>query len=92
MKLTKIIALFAFLGTLSLAVSGCKTSHEMHGSSSVSSSKYPLTKCVVSDEDLGDKPYTFVHNGQTVKLCCADCETTFKKDPAKYMAKVNQAK
>ena len=93
MKITKTIALFALLASLGLTIAGCKTSHEEHESTTVTSSgSYPLKKCVVSDEDLGDKPHTFVHNGQTVKLCCADCETTFKKDPAKYVAKINQAK
>ena len=59
---------------------------------SASAGPYPLTKCVVSGEDLGDKPYTFVHNGQTVKLCCKDCLAKFNQEPEKYMAKLNQAK
>jgi len=59
---------------------------------SASAGSYPLTKCVVSGEDLGDKPYTFTHNGQTVKLCCKDCLAKFNQEPDKYMAKLNQPK
>ena len=51
---------------------------------------YPLDKCVVSDEKLGEhgKPYTFTSDGQEVKLCCKDCLKDFKKDKAKYLKKI----
>ncbi|MFM1769387.1 MAG: hypothetical protein RJA22_1916 [Verrucomicrobiota bacterium] len=53
---------------------------------------YPLTTCVVSDEKLGAdpsmKPYTFVHEGQEVKLCCKPCLKKFNQDTAKYLAKI----
>lgn len=54
---------------------------------------YPLDKCVVSDEKLDDhgKPYVFKHKGQEVKLCCKDCLKDFKKDPDKYMKKIDEA-
>ena len=56
---------------------------------------YPLKTCVVTDEEINDKgdmkPYRFVHEGQEVKLCCKSCLKDFKKDPAKYMAKINAA-
>ena len=55
------------------------------------SSLYLIIKCVVSGEDLGEKPYVFTHNGQTVKLCCKDCLKDFKKDPAKYVKKIEEA-
>jgi len=90
MKRIKSIALFALLaGAVSFTIVGCKTHEHMQ---SASSDSYPLTKCVVSGEDLGDKPYVFTHNGQTVKLCCKDCLAKFDKDPDQYMAKLNQAK
>ena len=52
---------------------------------------YPLENCVVSDEKLGEhgKTYVFVHDDQQVKLCCKDCLKDFKKDPAKYMKKID---
>ena len=54
---------------------------------------YPLTKCVVSDEKLGDMgdPYVFTQDGQEVKLCCKSCLKDFKKDTAKYMKKIAAA-
>jgi hypothetical protein len=56
---------------------------------------YPLDKCVVSDEKIGAdpsmKPYIFTHEGQEVKLCCKSCLKDFKKDTAKYMAKIEAA-
>ena len=54
---------------------------------------YPLDKCVVSDEKLGEhgKPYVFTHEGQEVKLCCKSCLKDFKKDPAKYTKKIEDA-
>ena len=94
MKRMKSVVLFALLaGAASFSIVGCKTHEHMHGSeASASGGAYPLTKCVVSNDDLGDKPYLFTHNGETVKLCCKDCLADFNKDPDKYMAKLNAAK
>ena len=54
---------------------------------------YPLDKCIVSDEKLGEmgKPYVFTHNGQEIKLCCKSCLKDFNKNKAKYMAKIEEA-
>lgn len=54
---------------------------------------YPLDKCVVSDEKLGDhgKPYVFTHEGQEIKMCCKSCLKDFKKEPAKYLKKIEEA-
>ncbi len=55
---------------------------------------YPLDTCVVSGEKLGSggmKTYSFTHEGQEVKLCCKSCMKDFKKDPAKYMKKIQEA-
>ena len=56
---------------------------------------YPLDTCVVSDEKLGAdpnmKPYVFTHEGREVKLCCKPCLKDFKKDTAKYIAKIEAA-
>jgi hypothetical protein len=37
------------------------------------------------------KPYVFKHEGREVRLCCKDCLKDFKKDPAKYMKKLDEA-
>ena len=56
---------------------------------------YPLDTCIVSDEKLGAdpamKPHTFVHEGREVKLCCKSCLKDFKKDTAKFIAKIEAA-
>jgi hypothetical protein len=55
---------------------------------------YPLATCVVSDEKLGSMgdPVVIRHEGTEVRLCCAACEKGFRKDPAKYLAKIEAAK
>ena len=76
-----------------MAFAGCASHEEEHSTmKAASTGAYPLTKCVVSGEDLGSTPYVFTHNGQTVKLCCKDCLAKFNQDPAKYMAQLNTAK
>ena len=53
-------------------------------------SSYPLKTCVVSGEALGSMgdAVTLVHEGTTVKFCCDHCIPKFKKEPAKYLAKL----
>jgi len=59
------------------------------------SNSYPLTTCVISGEklggDMGD-PYVFKQDGREVRLCCKSCLKDFKKDPAKYLKKLDEAK
>jgi len=54
---------------------------------------YTLKTCIVSDEELGGmgRPFVFEQEGREVKLCCKSCEKDFKKDPAKYIKKLEQA-
>ena len=54
---------------------------------------YPLKTCVVSDEKLGEMgdPYVFTQDGREIKLCCKSCLKDFKKDPAKYLKKLDTA-
>lgn len=55
--------------------------------------KYPLDKCVVSDEKLDSmgEPYVFKHEGREVRLCCKSCLKDFQKEPAKYLKKLDEA-
>lgn len=48
--------------------------------------------CPVTGEKLGTmgKPYKTTVKGQTVFLCCQGCEAALKKDPDKYLAKLNK--
>jgi len=55
---------------------------------------YPLETCVVSGEKLGGdmgEPYVFTYEGREIKLCCKSCKKDFDKDPAKFVAKVDEA-
>lgn len=56
--------------------------------------EYPLQKCVVSDEALGEmgKPIKVTHEGTDVYLCCKSCVKDFNKDPGKYVKLVKDAK
>ena len=59
---------------------------------------YPLTTCVVSGEKLGEMGdvVEYVHKEEgkpdrLVRFCCSSCIKKFKKDPAKYLAKLDEA-
>lgn len=55
---------------------------------------YPLGTCVVSGEKLGGdmgEPVDRVYNNRLVRFCCKGCVNEFAKDPAKYIAKLDQA-
>jgi YHS domain-containing protein len=50
---------------------------------------YKMDTCPVSGEKLGDKPHAIVYKEkQEVKFCCKDCAAEFRKNPAKYSAKL----
>jgi Archaeal TRASH domain. len=86
MKLLKTVTLAVLLAALAGSVS-------FGADKDTKEKAYPLEKCVVSDEKLGEmgKPYVFKHEGREVQLCCKDCLKDFKKDPAKYMKKLDEA-
>lgn len=54
---------------------------------------YPLKKCVVSGESLGEmgKPVKVTGEGTDVYLCCKSCVKDFNKEPAKYIKMVKDA-
>jgi YHS domain-containing protein len=51
---------------------------------------YPLKTCLVSGEELGKmgEPVRIVYEGQEIKFCCKSCEPDFRKDPAKFLKKL----
>lgn len=53
---------------------------------------YPLDMCVVSSEGLEDmgKPVDLVHGTRLVRLCCKSCKKAFAKDPAVFLAKIDE--
>lgn len=55
---------------------------------------YPLTTCVVMEEDsLSDESKTvnYVFANRLVRFCCKGCIKDFNTDPAKYLAKIDEA-
>ena len=55
---------------------------------------FTLKTCPVSDEKLGGEmgePYVFEQEGRQIKLCCKSCLKDFKKNPAKYVKKIEAA-
>ena len=85
MKLT-----FTFSSVLALLAFGLA---DIAADSPKQTKPYPLKTCVVSGEKLDSmgKPYVFTNDNQEVKLCCKDCLKDFKKEPAKYTKKINEA-
>lgn len=81
-----VLSSFAFL-----SCNGDKEANNEPSASSESGAKpYPLETCLVSGKKLGSMgdPYVIVHEGQEIKFCCDGCEPSFKKDPAKFLAKL----
>lgn len=54
---------------------------------------YPLDTCLVSGEKLGGmgKAYVFTYEGREIRFCCKGCMKDFKKEPAKYLKKLDDA-
>jgi YHS domain-containing protein len=54
---------------------------------------YPLETCLVSEEKLGSMgdPVVITHEGREIKFCCDSCVPKFKKNPAKYLSKLEHA-
>ena len=59
---------------------------------------YSRATCLVSGEALGEmgESITYIHKEEgkpdrIVKFCCKSCVSKFKKDPSKYLAKLDQA-
>ena len=84
-------AALALAGTLALPL-GCNAETKTDAEAGAVK-PYPLEKCVVSGEKLGEmgKPYVFTHEGREIKLCCKSCLKDFKKEPAKYVKKIEEA-
>ena len=99
MKLTKHILTAVLLAGLAAAAQNVRASdkdehkdhkHDKSEHKDTKAKPYPLDKCIVSDEKLGEhgKAHVFTHDGQEIKLCCKDCLKDFKKDPKKFVKKL----
>lgn len=90
----------AKLEAASKASPTAKPTAEETSASTVEAQKtnYPLNVCAISGEELGSmgKPFDHVHQAagqpdRLVRMCCKGCLKTFKKDPAKYIARIDSA-
>jgi YHS domain-containing protein len=54
-------------------------------------SYYPLDTCVISGKTLGAGAVDRVIGNRLVRFCCPDCVAAFKKDPAKYFSRIDEA-
>jgi YHS domain-containing protein len=54
---------------------------------------YPLETCLVSGEKLGSmgEPVDHIYRNRLVRFCCEHCIRDFEKDPAKHIAKLDEA-
>lgn len=54
---------------------------------------YALDVCLVSGEKLGEMgaPIVIQYEGREIRFCCASCEKPFRKDPAKFLKKLDEA-
>lgn len=55
---------------------------------------YKLKTCIVSGDKLGGdmgEPVSYEYEGREIKFCCKSCIKDFKKDPAKYVKKIQEA-
>ena len=52
---------------------------------------YPLDTCVVLGKKLDANAVDYIYQNRLVRLCCKDCIAAFEKDPAKYLAKIDEA-
>lgn len=89
---------FAAITALALLLAGCggdkpKAEKPVDPAMAKMIAEYPLDTCVVTGEKLGGhgKPHDVVHNGKLVRFCCASCLKDFNKEPAKYIAMIDEA-
>jgi len=96
MRSVQIIGLVALVSLVGLFVAGCgNNDHEAHEHGKVApkgeepaAAEIAQKTCPVMGGKI-DKNIHIDHNGRRVYFCCAGCVGTFKKDPAKYLAKVD---
>lgn len=54
---------------------------------------YPMDKCIVSDQPLGDMgdAVDYLYGNRLVRFCCKMCKGRFERDPDKYLAGIDAA-
>lgn len=100
-RMKSIILLTALLGLTSAAFASdacCPKPEKTAAAPTSASAEYPLDTCVVSGEMLGEMgtPIDYIHKEEgkpdrLVRFCCKMCVGKFKKDPAKYLKRLDAA-
>ncbi len=100
-KSTPVLLLVAaiFAGVSAFAHDAMKS--DMPVASAEANAAYPLNTCVVSGDKLdeansmgGPVDYSYMEKGKPdrlVRFCCKGCIKDFEKEPAKYLAKLDEA-
>ncbi len=93
----KLIAFMA-AGIIGLAVggNGIASAHEGHdhegatdqASTAGTEDKVEKETCPVSGDKV-DPKITYTYKGKVYRFCCASCAADFRKDPEKYIRKMN---
>lgn len=93
MKLTGIQTILPACGVIAVAVVLPLSALRAAASKTEKPKPYPLQTCVVSGDTLGEmgKPHVFSYEGREITLCCKGCLKEFKKGPAKYIKKIEDA-
>jgi hypothetical protein len=52
---------------------------------------YPLEICIVSGDKLDKDAVVFSYQGREIRTCCTNCVDEFYKDPAGFVAKIDEA-
>lgn len=83
-------ALFAVISVTSSCSKNEESNDQTAGAQASQESTYPLDSCVVSGEKLGSMgtPIVIQHEGTEVRFCCKSCIKKFKKNPSKYLVKL----
>jgi YHS domain-containing protein len=96
MRSVQIIGLVALVSLVGLFVAGCgNNDHETHEHGKVAPKNEEPAVADIAQKTcpvMGGKIDTNIHvdhDGRRVYFCCAGCIDTFKKDPKKYLAKID---
>jgi hypothetical protein len=93
MKNTLITRVLSLGAACALGILAVQSSAIAEDKAAVKVKPYPLKTCIVSGEKLGEMgaPVVITNDNREIKLCCKNCLSDFKKDPAKYIKKLEEA-
>jgi hypothetical protein len=91
MKMLRNLAVLGVISALSGFVA-LRAADTKTGTTDAKVKPYTLKTCIVSGEKLGGmgKPVVITNELREIKFCCQDCVKDFKKEPAKYVKKIEE--